>query len=150
MNGTHSLHDSPAQPWNRSFARSAFAPFAAASMLFVAGTAWAADAKAPPALLGPVLTEKTMVVKFDDLELATDSGARMANERLLEATRKACDFTTRAGDYVVGRAEIHRACVARTMAAAVAQLEQLRLVATLHAGAKVAGNEAAEPESPGP
>jgi UrcA family protein len=148
MNTIDIRQDFPAQPWNRFPAHSAFALVAGALMLFVGGAAWAADSTAPPALLGPVLTEKTLVVKFGDLDLATDSGTRLAKERVRDASRKACDYTTNAGDYVVGRNEVFRDCLDRTMAAANGQLEELRLAALLQSGAKVAGNEAAEPASP--
>jgi UrcA family protein len=148
MNTTHTRHNSLAPPEKRLPAHSALAPVAAALMLLAGGPACAADSTAPRATLGPVLTEKTIVVRVDDLDLATDSGTQIANERLLDATRRACDYTTAAGEYLVGRSEIHRACVARTMATATVRLEQLRLAAVLNDGAKVADNEATEAELP--
>ena len=118
-------------------------PVAVALALFVGGAACAADATASP-VAGPVLTEKTLVVKVDDLDLATASGAKVAYDRVLNAARKACNYTTVAGDYVVGRREVFRACLDRTMAEANARLEQLRPAALPPAGAKGAGNQAAE------
>lgn len=148
MNTTRNRHNSPTRPGDRLPGRSGFAPVAAALMLLAVGTACATDPTASRAALGPVLTEKTIVVKVDDLDLTTDSGAKIAKERLLDATRRACDYTTAAGEFVVGRSEIHRACVARTMATATVRLEQLRLASVEHDGAKVAGNEATESELP--
>ena len=148
MNTTLTRQNSLAPPGDRLPAHSALAPVAVALMLLAGGPACAADSAAPDAALGPVLTEKSIVVKVDDLDLATDSGAQIAKERLRDATRRACDYTTEAGEYLVGRSEIHRACVARTMAAATVRLEQLRLAAVLNAGAKVANNEATDSELP--
>ena len=118
-------------------------PVAVALMLFVGGAACAADATAPPAA-GPVLTDKTLVVKVGDLDLATDSGVKVAYDRVLNAARKACNYTTVAGDYVVGRREVYRACLDRTIAEATARLEQLRLAALPRPGAKGVGIQAAE------
>jgi UrcA family protein len=143
------------QSANRLLARAAIVAAAGAIALSFGGAACAADATASPAAMhpvlpDPVLTEKTLVVKLDDLDLATDAGTSVANERIRIAAHKACDYTTAAGDYVVGRQQVFVACLDRTMAAADGQLEKLRLAALLHSGAKVAGNEVAEPASPAP
>ena len=121
----------------RSLMQSAIAPAAVVLVLLAGGAASAAHAKAPPAAAGPVLTEKSLAVKVNDLDLTTDSGMNAANERILGAASRACDYTTNTGDYAVGRNEVYRACLDRTMAAASAQLEQLRLAALLRGGAPI-------------
>lgn len=115
--------------------RLAISPAAVVLVLLAGAAAGAADAKAPPAASGPVLTQKSIAVKLDDLDLMTDAGLKAANERILVAARKACDYTTNAGDYVVGRHQVLRACIDRTVAAAGGRLEQLRLAALLRNGA---------------
>jgi UrcA family protein len=121
----------------RSLMKPAISPAAVVLVLLAGGAASAAHATAPPAAAGPVLTEKRLAVKVDDLDLTTDSGIKAANERILGAARRACDYTTNAGDYVVGRNQVFRACLDRAMAAASGRLEQLRLAALQQGGAPI-------------
>jgi UrcA family protein len=134
---THTLHFFPARRVIRSLMKPAISPAAVVLVLLAGGAAGAANANAPSTAAGPVLTEKRFAVKVDDLDLTTDSGIKAANERILGAARQACDYTTNAGDYVVGRTQVFRACLDRTVAAASGRLEQLRLAALQHGGAPI-------------
>ena len=121
----------------RSLTQPASAPAAVVLLLLACDVASAADAKVLPTTAGPVLTEKRIVVKLDDLDLTAEAGIKAANERILDAARRACDYTSNDGDYVVGRNQVFRECLDRTMAAASGRLELLRLAAMLHRGAPI-------------
>ncbi len=108
---------------------------------WISATAGAADAPSARTLPNPVVAEKSLTVKLKDLDLSTEAGVTVATGRLHEAAVRACNYTTDLGDYVVGRMEIHRACVKKTMAKATTALDQLHYAARTRGAAQLASSK---------
>jgi UrcA family protein len=100
----------------------------------VAGLARAADPVPHPLWTGAPVAEQSVRISVNDLDLTSAVDIQTAVARLTNAARRACEYTTRGGDYVVGRAEIYFACVDQAMTAATGRLQQLRRVALMRSG----------------
>ena len=112
---------------------------AAVTALLAMGTTSLSFAQNPPADSSPVLTESKVKVPLGDLDLSTEQGTHVAYERISNAVKQACGFTTRMGDYAVGEREVYLHCYKATMASAIKQVNRPQLAALYAQSSRVPG-----------
>jgi UrcA family protein len=108
------------------------------ALLAIGAEPWSSAPAAPPTA-SPPLTQTSLIVKLNDLDLSTDQGVRLAYERIRAAAKQACTFTTHMGDYVVGSREVYAHCYSTTMANAIKQVNRTQLAALHEQESRIGG-----------